>query len=202
MTTTRRTNLRGRVLAIAGAGVLGAGLIGGIVANASNATGVPATDAAAFARGPAGALTNVLADLVAKGTITQAQSDAITAAVKAATPAAGRPGGPGFFAAPAGLGAAAQYLGLTTEALRQQLAGGKSLADIAAATSGKSRDGLIAALVQAANDRIDQALQDGKLTVEQATAAKAKVSERVIAEVDRTHDARGPRGGGGRHMRP
>ncbi|HEY3541929.1 MAG TPA: hypothetical protein VGK79_05230 [Gaiellaceae bacterium] len=53
-----------------------------------------------------------------------------------------------------GLQAAAGYLGTTPEALRTQLAGGKTLAEIANATSGKSAQGLIDALVTDARTHI------------------------------------------------
>lgn len=49
-----------------------------------------------------------------------------------------------------GLDAAATYLGTTVAALQMQLQSGKTLAQIAEATSGKSAAGLIAALVAAA----------------------------------------------------
>ena len=48
------------------------------------------------------------------------------------------------------LEAAATYLGTTVDALLTQLQSGKTLAQIADATSGKSKDGLIDALVAAA----------------------------------------------------
>ncbi len=59
----------------------------------------------------------------------------------------GHNGGPGF------LTTAATYIGVTEAALRTELATGKSLADVAVA-HGKTRDGLIAALVQASTTEI------------------------------------------------
>jgi hypothetical protein len=67
-------------------------------------------------------------------------------------PGSGRPhGGPG---GPGGLDAAATYLGTTADALRTQLQSGKTLAQIANATSGKSAAGLIDALVADARTHI------------------------------------------------
>jgi hypothetical protein len=77
------------------------------------------------------------------------------------------------------------YLGLAPQDIRAQMAAGKSLGDIANATPGKSRDGLVGALVTAANARIDQAVTANKLTAEQATALKAKVATEVGTFVDR-----------------
>ena len=53
-----------------------------------------------------------------------------------------------------GLDAAATYLGTTVDALRTQLQSGKTLAQIADATSGKSAAGLIAALVADAQAKL------------------------------------------------
>ena len=55
---------------------------------------------------------------------------------------------------PRGLDAAATYLGITPDALRTQLQSGKTLAQIADATSGKSAQGLIDALVADARTHI------------------------------------------------
>ena len=51
------------------------------------------------------------------------------------------------------IGAAATYIGITTDALHTELAAGKSLADVAVA-HGKTRDGLIAALSTAATAQL------------------------------------------------
>lgn len=76
------------------------------------------------------------------------------------------------------------YLGVPLADIRSQLAAGKSLADIANATPGKSRDGLVGALVTAANTRIDQAVTDKKITADQATTFKSKVATEIAAFVD------------------
>src|SRR5262249_53103922 len=69
--------------------------------------------------------------------------------------------------------AAATYLGITPDVLKQKLAGGQNLGQIANATAGKSRDGLIAALVQGETAQIDQAVKDGKMSADMATKLKA-----------------------------
>ena len=81
-------------------------------------------------------------------------------------------GGPGPGAPPPGLAhhrgpgpelaAAATYLGISGDTLRSDLQSGKTLAQIADATSGKSASGLIDALVAADTTRIT-ALVNGKL---------------------------------------
>ena len=83
------------------------------------------------------------------------------------------------------LAAGRSYLGVPIADLRSQLAAGKSLGDIANATNGKSRDGLVAALTNAANARIDQAASDKKLTADQTKTLKDKVAAEVVTFVDR-----------------
>jgi hypothetical protein len=99
-----------------------------------------------------------IADAVAAGRLTQAQADQIvptltqrfTDLVNGTLPAR-EPGfrhhGPGL------LDAAASYLGLSEPDLFTQLRAGKTLAEIATATSGRSTAGLIDALVAAAQTR-------------------------------------------------
>ena len=85
-------------------------------------------------------------------------------------------------------GAARDYLGLSQADVVKAMREGKSLGDIANATPGKSRDGLVAQLTAAANAKIDKAQTDGKVTAGQATELKAQMSSAVTALVDR----RGP----------
>src|SRR5437773_1722834 len=83
------------------------------------------------------------------------------------------------------LAAGRSYLGVPIADLRSQLAAGKSLGDIANATNGKSRDGLVAALTNAANARIDQAASDKKLTADQTKTLKDKVAAEIATFVGR-----------------
>jgi hypothetical protein len=73
-------------------------------------------------------------------------------------PLPGKPGDP--------LGAAADYLGLSAEELKNELVSGKSFADVATA-HGKSVDGLKQAMVEAAKTDLDREVTDGRLTAEQ-----------------------------------
>ena len=73
----------------------------------------------------------------------------------------------------------AEYLGLTPEALKQELQSGKSLAEIA----GPKTQGLIDMLTAKANARIDAALAAGKIDESRAAALKDKVGtliERLV----------------------
>jgi len=108
-----------------------------------------------------------------------------------------RPGGPGFGRGPHfevgnPFAAAATYLGISESDLRTKLQSGQSLAQVAASISGKSRDGLIKAIVDADTAKIDQAQKDGKITADQATQLRANLTDRVTRMVDAT--GFGPRG--------
>jgi len=127
--------------------------------------------------------------------LTQAAQTEITTFVDKQNPLpAGGPGAPGrgFRIEGAPLAAAATYLGATEADLRTKLQSGQTLAQIAAATTGKSRDGLIAALVADENAKIDAAQTAGRITAEQATQMKANTQTRVTALVDGTAPAGGP----------
>ena len=94
------------------------------------------------------------------------------------------------------IAAAATYLGTTEADLRTKVQAGQTLAQVAAATAGKSRDGLIQALVTAQTAEIDAAQTAGRITADQATGAKANLTTRVTQFVDSTRPAGGPGFGG------
>ena len=87
--------------------------------------------------------------------------------------------------------AARDYLGLSAQDLTAGLRSGKTLGEIADATAGKTRTGLIASINASTNAKIDKAQQDSRLTAEQATALKATVQNAVTALVDRKGTAKG-----------
>jgi hypothetical protein len=68
------------------------------------------------------------------------------------------------------------YLGITSAALRADLAAGKSLAQIASATSGKSISGLKSALTAAYKTRLDKAVSAGWMTAAQEASALSALS--------------------------
>jgi hypothetical protein len=85
-----------------------------------------------------------------------------------------------------GLQAAADYLGVDVATLLGDLRSGKSLAQIADATKGKSADGLISALVADANAKLAAAVKDGKLTQARSDAISGKLQQWITALVRRT----------------
>jgi len=115
-------------------------------------------------------------------------------------PANGYGPGPGFGRGPGdrvtgdSLAAAATYLGTTTSDLQTKIRAGQTLAQIANATAGKSRDGLFNALVADATAKIDAAQKAGTITADQATQLKSNLSTRLAQLVDTTGPIPGRRG--------
>ena len=95
-----------------------------------------------------------------------------------------------------GLATAATYLGTTEAALRTSLQSGKSLADVAKATDGKSVDGLVAAIVAAEKKQLAAAVAAGRLTEAQQKEMLASLEERVTAMVNGERPEGGPGGPG------
>ena len=110
------------------------------------------------------------------------------------SPGPGRPGigpVPGFRVGEDPFAAAATYLGTTTADLQTKVRAGQTLASIANATPGKSRDGLVAALVADASAKIDAAQKTGTITADQATQLKANLTTREQQFVDSNRPGRG-----------
>ncbi|MGD0453129.1 MAG: hypothetical protein ABSB69_05990 [Solirubrobacteraceae bacterium] len=81
--------------------------------------------------------------------------------------------------------AATSYLGLSAIQLRAELRSGKTLAQIADATSGKSQAGLVEALVAARKATIAASVKAGTITQAQANALLRNLVSRVTARVER-----------------
>lgn len=140
---------------------------------------------------------------VSNGKLTQSQASTLAANVKARITAlvngTGRPHAGGIGHRGGFIQAAATYLGLTPQQLFTQLRSGKTLAQVADATSGKSSAGLIDALVAAAKKEIQAAVTGGKLTQSQASAFESNLEHRITAFVNHQPAARprfGQRPGG------
>ena len=120
-----------------------------------------------------------------------AEQTEITALVDQKGAPQGRgPGGPGDRGVIGdSLTAAATYLGTTTADLRTKMQAGQTLAQIAAATSGKTRDGLIAAITADAKAKIAAAQAAGTITADQATQLGNGLADRITRLVDSTRPA-------------
>jgi len=116
-------------------------------------------------------------------------------------PANGYGPGPGFGRGPGdrnvignSLATAATYLGTTAADLETKMRAGQTLAQIANATAGKSRDGLLNALVADATAKIDAAQKAGTITADQATQQKTNLSTRLAQLIDNSGPFPGRRG--------
>ena len=88
------------------------------------------------------------------------------------------------------LAAAATYLGLSPTDLQAKLAAGQTPAAVAAATTGKSRDGLIAAIVADGTAKIEAAQAAGTLTADQAKEELAELTDHATRFVDTNRGGR------------
>jgi hypothetical protein len=179
--------LRSKTAAIVSAGFLGAGLLGGVAFAAIPTTADTAalaapdtTTANATADKAQAKLKAVLDALVAKNVISQAQEDAIITALTA-----DKKDHPKLRQL---VGDVAKesitYIGLPADQVKQQLRSGKSLGEIANATPGKSRDGLLSDLDAKAADRIKAAVAAGTITQAQADQLTPKVDDAIVKIVD------------------
>jgi hypothetical protein len=80
---------------------------------------------------------------------------------------------------------ASRYLGLSNAQLRSQLRAGKSLAQIAEASNGRSAAGLIDAVVRARTARLHAARAAGRISAGRESRALASLRRRVTEVVDR-----------------
>ncbi len=142
-------------------------------------------------------LKKVLDKMVQDGKLTQAQEDQILAGLKDELQSLAKqhPNVPNVKQFIGDLmKATTDYLGISAADLKTQLQAGKSFGQIANATPGKSRDGLVAALTTAANARVDAAQAAGKLTADQATKIKSMLGTQIAQFVDHT-----PKTASGKH---
>ena len=144
-------------------------------------------------------ITEALSGLVSDGSITQEQADEVASTLDEA----GIGHGGGHRGGGLDLSAAATALGMTEDELRTALeADGTTLAEVAE-QQGVEVDTLVDALVTAQQERIAAAVEDGRLTQEQADERLADLEDRVTERVNSEAPVGGPgRGGwGGRGER-
>ena len=173
----------------------------GVSTAATKATRISITNPGANGvKGPRGIdLAATLSALVAKGTITQVQADAILAAADAAR-AAVETLKPVKLEKPTKAEKDAQLvlisttIGVDTATIKSRLAAGETLATIA----GAKKDALIAALVADQTKRIDAAVTAGKITAAQATILKDRLLAHITEDVNEVRPAhsKGEREGG------
>ena len=166
------------------AAVLGAMVFSGVALAQTDETDV--SESPAYTR-----IVEALGPLVDSGTITQAQAEAIAEAL--AADARGL-GGRGHRGGGHAVEAAAEFLGVDADDLKTQLREGATLADVA----GAQTDALIAELVSQAEERIAQAVEDGRITQDQADEKLAEVEDKITDMVNNGPPERGEGRGFGR----
>ncbi|MCB0961095.1 MAG: hypothetical protein KDB04_16420 [Acidimicrobiales bacterium] len=189
-----------RIAAVGMAAAIG---VGGLAVAATNPLGVAgAQDGTEASTAPVadreGPLPRALDRLVADGTLTQEQADAVLSATKDEVEQ-GRADRKERRADRRAelLQVVADAIGSTPDDVKAGLEGGTSIAAQAEA-AGVDRQAVDDAITGAITERLDQAVADGKLTEERAAKAKEHLDE----VVDRILDADGQGGGGGRgHLR-
>lgn len=181
-----------RMAAVGMAAAIG---IGGLTVAAVNPLGIAGaqdqTEAPAADR--AGPLQRALDGLVADGTLTQDQADAVLEATQGEAEAGRAERRERREARRAEvLAVVAEAIGTTPDEVKAGLRDGTSIAAQAEA-AGVDRQAVDDALTAAITAHLDQAVADGTITEERA----AKATERLDAIVDRILDADGQGGGGG-----
>ncbi len=108
----------------------------------------------------------------------------------------GRFGGRGFGGPGGSFTAASSYLGISAAQLFTDIRSGKTLAQIANSTNGKSASGLIAAMVAAQKSDLDAAVKSGRITQAMADQVEANLKARVTQMVTGGFGRFGGRSGG------
>lgn len=168
------------VVAALGAGTFAVSTVlpAGAQSSPPNTSSSTSSDASASHRGDrAAAVKNALDGLVQNGTINQDQENAVIQALKDSL----TPHGHGRLGVRARLGAgaikvAADKIGVAPKDLIAALRDGQSIADVANSKSVSPSD-VVTALVDAGNQRIDQAVSNGHLQQDRADTLKTKLPE-------------------------
>ena len=181
------------IAATAGAAAIGLGALtvgsllpAGAVQTEEEQPAAPAEDAAGERWGGRRILADALAELVANGTLTQEQADAVTAEVRER--AADRPH-LGLRLLHNGREIAAETIGIELDALRQALRDGQSIADVAEA-NGVAPDAVVVALVEAGNAALDELVANGRIDEERAAELRENLPEHAQIFVDRSRPDR------------
>jgi len=129
-----------------------------------------------------------LQELVDNGTLTSEQADTVATFLVENRPDRGFPGFPGGHRRGHGgfgieRGVIAELLGLEPDELGDLIRDGQSLADVATA-QGVDVQTVIDTLVNAAKERLDEGVTNGRLTQEEADEKLAEITERITERVN------------------
>ena len=89
------------------------------------------------------------------------------------------------------IGLAAETLGMTAEDLMAEIQAGKSIAEVAE-KQGVDVQKIVDAYMEQLEERLAQAVENGRITQEQADSMLEKAEERALEMLNNTWDGRGP----------
>jgi polyhydroxyalkanoate synthesis regulator phasin len=190
--------VRKKIVLATTAGVLALGGLGfAVPAMADDTTTTSADTADTADSSVVDRIRDALSGLVDDGSITAEQADEVATTLSESDVDGHGPGHGWGFGRGMGLSVAAEAVGLSEDDLRTALqADGASLASVAA-DQGVAVEDVVAALVQAGQERLDEAVAEGDLTQEQADERAAEMQTWVTERVNATaEDRQGPRDGG------
>ncbi len=186
-----------RFAALAVTGALVAGIVAGsVISPPVTASAQEVTDEATTDEAPVRTtVQDVLDGLVADGTLPQDQADAVAEALSEVK---GERGFRGHHRDHRGFGAGAlsEILGLEDGELREALVDGSTIADLAAA-AGLTTDAVVDALMADAEERLDEAVANGRIDATEADEKLAEIEERITDLVNGEIDFSERRGRGG-----
>lgn len=183
--------MRRVLVSVAAAAVL---IAGAVVATSISASSASAQDDSVESIAPAqGRLEAALADLVEQGVITQDQADAVADHLRDSFSGVR----PHRHPVRHGLATAAEVIGIETTDLVAQLQDGATIAQVAEA-NGVSAETVIDAVVAEATERLDAAVEAGRISEDEAADLATRIEERVTGFVNGEHEGRSERPGRGR----
>jgi uncharacterized protein (DUF433 family) len=171
---------------------------GQTIAELAEAQGVPLQDVAdALVAAEAERLQQAVED----GRLTQEEADERIARIEEnilERLESGERGGPGGPRGSRGshLEVVAEVLGMTTDEVREAVAGGQTIAELAEAQGVPLQD-VADALVAAKTERLQQAVEDGRLTQEEADERIARMEEDILERLESGERGPGKHGGQG-----
>lgn len=142
-------------------------------------------------------LSDALQGLVDDGTITDSQRDAVVDTLETAREEFRGERGPRGQRGFGGGGVVAEILGLDGAEIREALQGGATIADLAE-QQGVSTDDIVDAMVAQAEERVNGAIENGRIDDAQAAEILAQAEEKAEDIVNGEFEFEGRRGGFGR----
>lgn len=174
--------MRTSLVALAVSGALVAGLFTGAVLSEPTAAVAQETTEDGSAVDDPTRVQDVLDGLVADGTLTQVQADAVAEALAEIRLERGTRHGPGHRGGHV-FAEIADILGMEPRELRDAIVDGATIADLAT-DAGVTTDDIVAALLAEASERIGAAVESGRIDAADAEMKLADIEERLTALVN------------------